>query len=260
MYLVDGTGATVAAYEYDPYGNIVSATGPMAEINPLRYRGYYYDAELEMYYLQSRYYDPMVGRFINADGYTSTGQGILGCNMFAYCNNNPANQIDPLGTASYKNSYSIHKDSKGRIIGYNIVTIISVMWTKLTYRYYIKANGVIQFNFDENNYWGLLWRGASMTLAEAMYKQAKAINKEFLYGRTIGGLNTELQGHWAAYAVTGNKRAGTADMGALIKGKLGYDSNAWVWEGGNVAKICAQINYLRVGGYANIIRNLLRYI
>ena len=48
MYLVDGTGATVASYEYDPYGSIISATGPMAEINPLRYRGYYYDADLKM--------------------------------------------------------------------------------------------------------------------------------------------------------------------------------------------------------------------
>ena len=45
---------------------MTTATGPMAEINPLRYRGYYYDVELEMYYLQSRYYDPMVGRFINS--------------------------------------------------------------------------------------------------------------------------------------------------------------------------------------------------
>ena len=94
MYLVDGTGATVASYAYDPYGNILPATGPMAEINPLRYRGYYYDAELEMYYLQSRYYDPMVGRFINADVYISSGKGILGDNLFTYCLNNPVNMLD----------------------------------------------------------------------------------------------------------------------------------------------------------------------
>ena len=89
MYLVDGTGATVASYEYDPYGNIVSATGPMAEINPLRYRGYYYDTELKMYYLQSRYYDPMVGRFINADSQFDNEAGMMGLNLFAYCANNP---------------------------------------------------------------------------------------------------------------------------------------------------------------------------
>ena len=65
--------------------------------NPLRYRGYYYDEETGFYYLQSRYYDPVVRRFINADGYVSTGQGILANNMFAYCGNNPVNRADPGG-------------------------------------------------------------------------------------------------------------------------------------------------------------------
>ena len=97
MYLIDANENTVASYEYDPYGNIVSATGTLAEINPLRYRGYYYDAELGMYYLQSRYYDPHIGRFISADAYASTGQGVIGFNMFAYCNNNPANGLDYAG-------------------------------------------------------------------------------------------------------------------------------------------------------------------
>ena len=100
MYLVDANENTVASYEYDPYGNIVSATGTMAQINPLRYRGYYYDAELEMYYLQSRYYDPQICRFINADVLASTGQGVIGCNMFAYCVNNPIYLNDPHGNSS----------------------------------------------------------------------------------------------------------------------------------------------------------------
>lgn len=56
---------------------------------PLRYRGYVYDTETGFYYLQSRYYDPSIGRFLNADGFASTGQGILGNNMFAYCGNSP---------------------------------------------------------------------------------------------------------------------------------------------------------------------------
>ena len=97
--LVSGTGATVAEYEYDPYGRVISATGTMAEVNPLRYRGYYYDAETEFYYLQSRYYDPATCRFVNADTYTSTGQSFLGYNMFAYCRNDPVGRVDESGTA-----------------------------------------------------------------------------------------------------------------------------------------------------------------
>ena len=70
----------------------------MADINPIRYRGYYYDQETGLYHLWSRYYDPLTGRFISADKYTSTGQGMLGYNMFAYCRNNPISRKDAMGT------------------------------------------------------------------------------------------------------------------------------------------------------------------
>ena len=88
---------SVATYEYDAWGNIASSSGRLAEINPLRYRGYYYDNETGFYYLQSRYYDPVNRRFINADSLASTGQGSLGTNMFAYCNNEPVQRFDPTG-------------------------------------------------------------------------------------------------------------------------------------------------------------------
>ena len=97
MGLVDTSGNSVASYTYDPYGKVLTATGILAEKNPLRYRGYYYDSESGLYYLQSRYYDPATRRFVNADAYASTGQGIIGTNMFAYCNNDPGNSIDPYG-------------------------------------------------------------------------------------------------------------------------------------------------------------------
>ena len=80
----------------------------MADINPLRYRGYYYDTETGFYYLQSRYYDPVVSRFINADKYASTGDGLVGYNMFAYCSNNPVNYSDPSGEAVNSRSMLIN--------------------------------------------------------------------------------------------------------------------------------------------------------
>ncbi len=97
VLLLDENGAEVANYRYNAWGEILQAIGDMAEINPLRYRGYYYDAETGFYYLQSRYYDPRNCRFINADIYTSTGTGFLGYNMFVYCNNNCVSLVDPEG-------------------------------------------------------------------------------------------------------------------------------------------------------------------
>ncbi len=97
-------GTLVVEYEYTPYGAILSTTGSMAStigsVNPFRYRGYYYDSETGFYYLITRYYDPVVGRFLNADALVSTGQGVLGNNMFAYCLNNPINGADAFGLCS----------------------------------------------------------------------------------------------------------------------------------------------------------------
>jgi len=100
--LIDGDNNTVVEYAYDSWGTPLSTTGTLATTlgvqNPFRYRGYVYDAETGLYYLQTRYYDPEVSRFINADSYISTGQGILGNNMYAYCGNNPISYVDISGT------------------------------------------------------------------------------------------------------------------------------------------------------------------
>ena len=99
--LVNSSGTQVVAYTYDAWGNPLTTTGTMAgtlgKLNPFRYRGYVYDTETGLYYLQSRYYNPETGRFVNADGYVSTGQGVVGNNMFAYCGNNPAVNADDDG-------------------------------------------------------------------------------------------------------------------------------------------------------------------
>ena len=101
--IVTNKGVTRVTYEYDAWGNITNMTytnKTLADANPLRYRGYYYDQETGLYYLQSRYYNPQCGRFINADGAYDTNQGIIGHNMYTYCLNNPVNMHDPDGLCS----------------------------------------------------------------------------------------------------------------------------------------------------------------
>ena len=111
--LVTESGAVAASYEYDAWGNILASSGSMAEKNPLRYRGYYYDVETGFYYLQSRYYDPATRRFINADVYASTDSGdAVSCNVFAYCSNRPTMLTDPTGQIA---NYSVMlTDGPGR--------------------------------------------------------------------------------------------------------------------------------------------------
>ena len=101
-------GDLTAKYAYDSWGNVTSITDGdgnaitsathIGNLNPFRYRGYYMDTETGMYYLMSRYYDPVTHRFVNADGYFQTGLGILDGNMNAYCGNDPINFFDPTGT------------------------------------------------------------------------------------------------------------------------------------------------------------------
>ena len=105
--ILDSSGRLAASYDYDAWGNctvydssakVLTDPTSIANLNPLRYRGYYYDAETGFYYLQSRYYDPAICRFINADTFATTdANGLLSANMFAYCENNPIGNSDPDG-------------------------------------------------------------------------------------------------------------------------------------------------------------------
>ncbi len=94
-------GETVANYRYDAWGKceIVAGSNPIADVNPFRYRGYYYDKETGLYYLQSRYYDPEMGRFLCGD--ENFFSGILGTNIYGYCHNNIINGIDSDGERTY---------------------------------------------------------------------------------------------------------------------------------------------------------------
>ena len=105
MGILDKNGVSVVNYEYDAWGKLLDCTGMMAATlgadNPFRYRGYVYDEEIGLYYLQSRYYNPWWGRFINADEVDSTDSEIFSENKYAYCNNDPTVQEDSIGSIGH---------------------------------------------------------------------------------------------------------------------------------------------------------------
>ena len=111
LSIIDASsGATAVTYTYDAWGRLIGKDGTSSdyasiyEYNPLTYRGYIYDRETGFYYLQSRYYDPTIGRFLNADDiqYLGASGSLLSLNLFVYCENNVVNYYDYDGRTQEK--------------------------------------------------------------------------------------------------------------------------------------------------------------
>ena len=110
--ITDSTGSLIATYTYGAWGEVLAVTPAttgntsqltLANVNPLRYRGYYWDAETGYYYLQSRYYSSLLGRYVNADLFgiaLISKDDRVGNNLFLYCSNNPINNNDFDGKAT----------------------------------------------------------------------------------------------------------------------------------------------------------------
>ena len=99
LKVITATGTEAATYTYDAWGKLLTSTGDMADVNPLRYRGYYYDIETQLYYVSSRYYDPAICRFTSVDSVEALGANddFASLNLFAYCGNSPVARQDDNG-------------------------------------------------------------------------------------------------------------------------------------------------------------------
>ncbi len=147
MGLYDNNLNVVVNYTYDSWGNVVSITGSLAKTlgqdNPFRYRGYYFDSDTGLYYLNSRYYDANTGRFINADGLVQTGQGLLDKNMFAYCMNNPIlYQYRRFGNMKLGKSNIV----LSIVISLLLIIISAIVYKDFSYRYGDKNKGSLTIN------------------------------------------------------------------------------------------------------------------
>ena len=168
----DDSGNVVAEYTYDPWGKVLSVTGTnsaLGNLNPFRYRGYYYDTDTNLYYLQSRYYDPETGRFLNSDdvNFIGTTESEISYNPFAYCENDPVNAIDPTGNYWYY-TYAGFKKTK---VGFDVKASRSFLskWFCLAYAYdFLRANG-------KWNWYGYTYSGMTkLRIAQELWAHALA--------------------------------------------------------------------------------------
>lgn len=132
--IYDSTGSIVVQYRYNAWGELYSAScypesEHILEANPFRYRGYYFDQETGLYYLNSRYYDPEIKRFINADSinYLGANGDFTSFNLYAYCSNNPVMYVDPSGNSATAALFAFVLSEKAiEIIVGVVVTLVVV--------------------------------------------------------------------------------------------------------------------------------------
>ena len=158
--IVDKDAQTVARYSYDAWGvcTVTQNSAGIAAVNPFRYRCYYYDTDTNLYYLQSRYYDASVGRFINSDDphMLVIKEGTLFFNSFAYCDNDPVNQVDRDGFFSVRGILKKIREyvdfGWGRVtFKLNRVTSIVLAIISLLYRFGTIAKDVRSMQKITNN-------------------------------------------------------------------------------------------------------------
>ena len=274
MGILNSTGFCMYNYVYDPWGKLVTivddggytvSAGSLAHINPIRYRGYFYDAETGFYYLNSRYYDPVVSRFISPDVQINADQGPLGMNIYAYCLNNPINRVDVSGNKSYENEWAEvftqegdtltveHWERDELLYSYAFINKPGVKVEKVhitvgdKHHLYTIKNGVVCYELADNPPGGKL-REATL-LGEAIYNSMKTINPNYLLGRTAGGVASEISLHRFGYKYYGfftplnelsfglikldqfiYDKCKTIEIGGTKKDMLDYDYNALAFE------------------------------
>lgn len=159
---------------------------------------------------------------------------------------------------NYKSTFLEVVSEKTGETKHTVITDVSVLGKNFQAEYEID-DGVARFNFEKNDYESILWRGGSDILAKAIYDAAKEVAPDSMSGRTVEGINRELQLHWAAYKTGIDKlkeHASTADMGGIDKDKPDYDSNAWLFEAIDIAEDVILKPKRNIG----VLKEIWRYI
>ena len=175
-------GTLVGKYSYTAFGECIVKVneGGIAEKNPIRYRGYYYDEEMSLYYLKSRYYDPVTGRFITIDDISYIDpETINGLNLYAYCGNNPVMRVDSNGTSWWTDFWN------------GVGNWFKDNWVKLVIgAVFIVAGAAVTFFTAGMGTAGLLAAGS------ALLASAKAVGISMAVSAGIGAVVGGITGGW----------------------------------------------------------------
>ena len=207
--ITEENGNFIAQYLYDEWGNLLYIDSDdrddtavhltVAEANPLRYRGYYYDAETGYYYLQSRYYDSEICRFINADAVEIallSKNTNAGTNLSAYCNNNPVNNSD-------RNGFITKDEAKSQINNFIKKHLIKI-WPDLNNDYTWEMKEI--YRETSGNYTAKIKYYKFVLFKNSFNITVGDYNSWKEDGEVIGQLNKEFVNNQHNYMISENKK------------------------------------------------------
>ena len=193
--IIDSFGTVKGKYSYTAFGEctILEDVNGIATANPFRYRGYYYDSTTNFYYLKSRYYDPVVCRFITFDDLQYLDpEHIGGLNLYAYCNNNPIMYVDPDGTKiiDIKKIYKVGKKIWKKIkkgVGVGVTYVKNVVTDVKDYFVYKVESGI---NYIREKTWKGKFFNFNINIPENWYE---FWNYSFGFGFNVGDFSYSMQ-------------------------------------------------------------------
>ena len=231
LWLIDNNGNTVVEYYYDAWGNhkVVDANGDeitdqddIGNLNPFRYRGYYYDTETGLYFLQTRYYDPEVGRFLNRDSVQYADlETINGLNLYAYCLNNPVMYIND-----------------------SIFSVVDGIATSSTIG--VDSGGISLQSVRSAPEWLKIGVGAIPDIILGLkYLRAKGIHNKFVYSSNEFYIFPELGAKWHKYKISkyGYGKIACASLKQIFTGNARAGWGAVVKSLGKTAALTGLINF-----------------
>ena len=256
--ILDNAGNKVVEYKYDAWGRIISKMGSLAStlgtVQPFRYRGYVYDEETGLYYLQNRYYCNICSRFICIDYFLGTSMQPLSSNVYVYCNNEPVALSDNSGCVPIRSIAGVDsKQVRSEGGKFFFETTIYFRWdsivslpcsphgivekcvdllfietqpSSVTLTYSISKDGIISFDNSQPSSGAILDLQIATALVEDMMYQRINVQPRALGGRTVAGMVFELMVHKAGDMVSDRSNFDSTEMGSIYPGSVGYDYNA----------------------------------